>query len=165
MPQSLTATQRYINPERTAYYLVPTIADINAPTREELEAADAWDVTKEIAAATGWEVTTDRVAVPDLGSRKTGRISGRINPGDAQISFYASEDTQDIRQELKRGDRTHVVILDGGDIPGQAMRVFAVEVSAVTPTTDVAGTEAARVVVDFAITDWSEDAVVPPALP
>ncbi|WFE45303.1 hypothetical protein [Verrucosispora sp. WMMD1129] len=160
-PQPLPTTQRYINPEVTTVYLVPEIADLDAPERSELDDAESVDLTPEIAAMTGWEVSTDRVAVPDLATRKTGRISGRINPGDASITFYASDDTEDVRTVIQRGDRTNIVILDGGDVDGQSMRVFAVEVSAVTPTVDVAGSEAARVMVDFAINDWAESAVVP----
>nr|MDT0660866.1 hypothetical protein [Micromonospora sp. DSM 115978] len=160
-PQPLPATTRYISPEVTATYSVPTIAVLGEPTREELDHATAVDLTPEIAAMTGWEISGDRVAVPDLGTRKTGRISGRINPGDAQISFYASQDTADVRTVIQRGDRTNIVILDGGDVPGQSMRVFAVEVTAVTPTVGVAGTEGERVIIDFAISDWSENAVVP----
>ncbi|SCL31949.1 hypothetical protein GA0070616_4362 [Micromonospora nigra] len=160
-PQPLPTTQRYISPEVTAVYLVPDIVDLAAPERDELDHETSVDLTPEIAALTGWEVSTDRVAVPDLGTRKTGRISGRINPGDAQISFYASQDTEDVRTVIQRGDRTHIVILDGGDVAGQSMRVFAVEVSAVTPSVDVAGSEGARVMVDFAINDWAEDVVVP----
>ncbi|MFI2663737.1 hypothetical protein [Micromonospora carbonacea] len=160
-PTALPATDRYISPEVTVYYWVPLIADINTPTRAELDDDESWDLSAEVAAATGWEVAADRVAVPDLGTRKTGRISGRVNPGDAQITFYASQDTDDVRSVIKRGDRGNIYIAYGGDIAGQHARVFAVEVSAVTPTVDVAGSEAARVVIDFSITDWAEDVVVP----
>ncbi|MFI9526350.1 phage tail tube protein [Micromonospora rosaria] len=160
-PTALPATDRYISPEVTVYYWVPEIADINQPDRDELDHADAWDLSAEVASATGWEVAADRVAVPDLGTRKTGRISGRINPGDAQLTCYASQDTDDVRAVIKRGDRGNVFIGYGGDVAGQHARVFAVEVSAVTPTVDVAGSEASRVILDFSITDWAEDVVIP----
>lgn len=160
-PEPLTPTQRYIAPEVTTTYWLTTVADLQQPTREEIDAGTSIDLTPEVAAMTGWEISADRVAVPDLGTRKTGRISGRINPGDAQISFYASEDTDDVRQAIKRGDRGVILILDGGDVAGQSMRPFRVEVSSVTPTTDVAGSEGARVVIDFSINDWAEDVVVP----
>lgn len=163
-PQPLKPTKRYIAPEVTSVYWLTACADLNAPTRSELDAATSVDLSPEIASMTGWEVSADRVAVPDLGTRKTGRISGRVNPGDAQIAFYASEDTDDVREVIKRGDRGVVVILDGGDVVGQSMRPFAVEVSSVTPTTDVAGSEGGRVVVDFSINDWGEGVEVPAAV-
>jgi len=159
MTTPLTATERYISPEVTKVYWVPTVADITAPERAELDAGT--DLTNEIAAMSGWEVAADRVAVPDLGTRFTGRISGRVNPGDAQITFYASQDTADVRDVLARGDKGFVYIADGGDVPTQKARVFAVEVSAVTPTVDVAGTEAARIMVDFSITAVAEQVTIP----
>jgi hypothetical protein len=159
MTTPLTATERYISPEVTKVYWVPAIADITAPQRAELDAGT--DLTPEIAAMTGWEVAADRVAVPDLGTRFTGRISGRVNPGDAQITFYASQDTADVRDVLARGDKGFIYIADGGDVPTQKARVFAVEVSAVTPTVDVAGTEAARIMVDFSITAAAEQVEIP----
>jgi len=159
MTTPLTATERYISPEVTKVYWVESIADITSPARAELDAGT--DLTNEIASMTGWEVAADRVAVPDLGTRFTGRISGRVNPGDAQITFYASQDTEDVRDVLARGDKGFIYIADGGDVPTQKARVFAVEVSAVTPTVDVAGTEAARVVVDFSITAVAEQVEIP----
>lgn len=160
-PQPLNKTQRYISPEVTRVYQVAEVADLANPTRQELDAGTSVDLSDEIAAMTGWEVSADRVAVPDLGTRKTGRISGRVNPGDAQITYYASQDTDDVRQVQKRGDRFYIYILDGGDVTGQLARGFEVEVSAVTPTVDVAGTEGARVVVDYSINDWAEEVIIP----
>lgn len=160
-PAPLSATTRFINPEVTVVYQVPTIADIANPTRSELDAAQAVDLTGEIAAMDGWTVAADRVAVPDLGTRFTGRISGRTNPGDASITYYASQDTVDVRDAQARGDRFFIVILDGGDIEGQKGRAFEVEVSSISPTTDVAGTEAARVMVDYSINRVAEEFAIP----
>lgn len=159
-PTPLNPTSRYISPEVTKTYLVPTVASFTtAPTRAELDAGT--DLSPEVAAATGWEISADRVAVPDLGTKFVGRISGRTNPGDAQIVFYASQDTADVRDVLARGDTTNIAILDGGDVTGQKGRLFAVQVSAVTPTVDVAGTEGARIMVDFSITAVNEEFTIP----
>lgn len=155
----LNPTDRYIAPEVTKVYLVPAIAVLTAPTRVELDAGT--DLTKEIAGMTGWEIAADRVNTPDLGTKFTGRITGRVNPGDSQITFYASQDTADVRDVLARGDKTFIWIADGGDVQGQKARVFSVEVSAVTPTTDVAGTEASRIMVDFSIRAVAEETTIP----
>lgn len=160
-PQPLSETRRYINPETTVVYWVVSVVDLTNPTRDELDHATSVDLTGEIAGMTGWEVSADRVPVPDLGSKKTGRITGRVNPGDAQIAYYADEATADIRDAKSRGDTGAIYIFDGGDIEGQKARGFAVEVSSITPTTDVAGTEAARVMVDYSITDWAEEVIIP----
>lgn len=160
-PEPLSETRRYINPETTVVYWVPTVVSLASPTRDELDHATSVDLTGEIASMTGWEISADRVAVPDLGSKKTGRITGRVNPGDAQIAYYGDETTADIRDVKSRGDGGAIYILDGGDIEGQKARGFTVEVSSITPTTDVAGTEAARVMVDYAINDWAEEITIP----
>lgn len=155
----ISETDRYIAPEVTVVYFLDTVADLENPDRTELDAGQ--DLTAEIAAMTGWEVSADRVAVPDLGTRFTGRISGRVNPGDAQIVFYASQDTQDIRDVLARGDAGFIWIADGGDVESQKARVFEVDVSAVTPTVDVGGTEGSRIMVDFSTKRVAEETTIP----
>lgn len=160
-PQPLPGSLRYISPEVTKVYWLTAVAVLESPDRDELDAETSVDLSGEIAAMTGWEVAGDRVAVPDLGTKKTGRISGRVNPGDAQISFYASQDTADVRDVKQRGDRGFIFIADGGDVEGQKARMFAVEVTAVTPTVGVAGTEGERVMIDYSVTDWAEQVTIP----
>lgn len=160
-PAPLSETTRFINPEVTVVYWLVAATTLATPTRAELDAVTASDLTGEIAAMDGWTIASDRVAVPDLGTKFTGRIGGRTNPGDAQITFYASEDTVDVRDVLTRGDRGFVYILDGGDVEGQKARGFEVEVSSVSPTVDVAGTEAARIMVDFSINRVAEEVAIP----
>jgi|SRR5690606_39246076 len=160
-PTPLNETRRYINPEVTVTYWLESVTSLSAPTRDEIDAMSSVDLTGEIADMTGWEVAADRVAVPDLGSKKTGRITGRVNPGDAQIAFYADETTADVRDVLSRGDKGFILIADGGDVEGQKARLFEVEVSAITPTVDVGGTEASRIMVDFSISDWAEEITLP----
>ncbi len=159
MPTALTPTQRYTAPEITKCYLVPAIANIASPTRPELEAGQ--NATKEIAGQSGWEISADRVPAPDLGSKRTGRVTGRLNPGDASITFHASQTTVDVRRTLLRGTKWYVVWLDGGDVAGQWGRVFYCEVASNTPTTNVEGSENARIVVNFSILDWSESFTIP----
>lgn len=158
-PSPLSATTRYIAPEVTKFYWVPAVADISAPTRVEIDAGT--DLTGETADIGSWQVAADRVAVPDLGSKKTGRISGRVNPADTQSAFYASQDTADVRDLLARGDAGYIMICDGGDVTGQKARVFQVEVSSVTPTVGVAGTEGERIMIDWSINDWDEEVTIP----
>lgn len=160
---AIPETIRYINPEVTVVVFMDTVADLDAgPTRTELDAGQ--DYTGEIAGMSGWEASADRVAVPDLKRKFVSRIAGRVNPGDSQIVFYASQDTNDIRQIHARGDKGFVWIADGGDVPTQKSRLFAVDISSVSPTTDVGGTEGARVMVDYAITGVNEDVDVPAAV-
>lgn len=155
----LPATSRYIQPEVTVVVFMDTVADIDAITRTEIDAGT--DFSGEIAGGSGWEISADRVAVPDLGNRFTGRISGRVNPGDAQLVLYADETTADVRDVLARGDQGYVYIAWGGDVPTQKASVFEVDVSAVSQPLDVAGTEGARINVDFGINRVAENIEIP----
>jgi hypothetical protein len=170
MPSPITATTRYIHPETAVVYWVPTVADVNAPTRAELEvtgvgALGAWDLTAEIADAAGWEISATRVPVPDLGNRYTSKIAGRIETGDAQLMFYASNDTQDIRTVLQRGDRGVIVIMHGGDVPTQLCDVYPVDIVSVSAPLNVAG-DPAQITIDFAVNALpGEQAPIPAAGP
>lgn len=156
---AITVTDRYIHPETLKIYWLPAVANVNAVTRAEMNAGS--DLTAEVADATGWEVSADRVAVPDAGSKFTARISGRVNPGDAQITLWADKQTTDIRDLLSRGDSGYILMLYGGDVAGQKMDVFPVEVSAVSKPVQLGG-EAARIMVDFSIRRVpGEDVAIP----
>lgn len=161
MATPLNRTDRYIAPGVTKTYMLPVVATLGLVTRVEINQAGSWDLTGEIAAATGWEIKSNRVPTPDMGTPFTGRADGRTEPGDAQITFYASRDTNDVRQILQRGDRHVIYIADGGDVPGQLARAFRVSISAVTPTYDVGGTEATRIMVDYSISQVEERLIIP----
>ncbi len=156
----LVASDRYIHPEVAKVYWLPACANVNAPTRPEMNAGT--DVTKEIADAQGWDVAAERQPVPDAGSRFTARISGRINPGDSQITFWADQQTTgDIRVLLSRGLQGFIMIMGGGDVPGQKADVYPVEVSAISKPLNIGG-EPARIVVDFSIRKLpGEDVTIP----
>src|SRR5690554_4879036 len=94
----LNPTTRYIPPGVRQYYFVPTIADKNAPTRTELDAGT--DLTGEIAEVSGFQATSESVDTPDLLSRFTSRVPGRITADDSSITFYASQDSDDVRTLL-----------------------------------------------------------------
>lgn len=158
-PTPLNPTDRYIHPETIKCYWVAAIANTSAPSRAELNAGT--DLTAEVADAAGWEVSAERQAVPDAGTQFTARISGRINPGDSQITFWADKQTNDIRDLLSRGDVGHIVWLWGGDVAGQKMDVFPVEVSAIGKPVQIGG-EPARIMVDFSVRKLpAEDVTIP----
>lgn len=156
----LAVTDRYVAPETTKTYLVDSIANIESPTRAELDAGT--DLTAEIATATGWATAAANVPVPDGGTLFTSNIPGRVTPEDATIAFYASSDTNDIRSVLARGDNTHIVILHGGDVAGQLMDVWPVRVRSVSKPIDYAASGAAMVNVGFSNTrEPAEDVLIP----
>lgn len=155
----ITASTRYINPETTIVLWVPAIANKNAPTRSELNAGT--DLSGEIADNSGWSVTSNQSDAPDMGSRFTSKVAGRISADDSSLTMYASEDGIDSRSLMPRDEDGFVVWMDGGDVAGRLMDVFPVTVSSVSKPRSV-GDEVARVVHSFAITsEPAEDITIP----
>lgn len=154
----LTATKRYIRPGVTKVYYMPTSANYKTVTKAELDAST--DLTAEIAEVTGWNTTSSLVDVPDWGSRYTSKVAGLISADDSSITFYASQDGQDVRTILPRDTKGYIVWFDGGTATGQTMDVFPVTVSALSKERTQA--DPARIMVDFAITaEPSENQAIP----
>ena len=156
----ITAASRYINPAVTKIYFCSTISNKAAPTRSELNAGT--DLSREIQAIEGFLTTSEQVETPDLDTRFTGKIPGRISAEDSSITFYADQTGADARTLLPRDTTGFVVILDGGDVATRKMDVFPVKVSSVGKSRSVEGTDAATVQVQFAITsEPAENVTVP----
>jgi hypothetical protein len=159
-PTALTATQRYFRPEVTKVYWVVTITTVSAPTRSELNAGI--DLSGEISELSGFQVVSATVDTPDLGSRFTSKIPGRITADDSSINFYAtSTGFNDARSVLPRDTSGHVVIMDAGDVSTTGrMSVYPSKVAAhgmLRGVEDPAMTQA-----QFTITsEPSEDLVIP----
>lgn len=154
----LTASTRYFDPEITKVYFVATIADKSAPTRTEIDAGT--DLSGEIADLSGWVVTGEAIQTPDLGSRFTSTIPGRIQAEDSSLTFYSDESGSDVRSVLPRDTAGYILWLDGGDVTGNKMDVFPVRVLSVGKQRSTS--EAARVQVQFSITaEPAEDVDVP----
>ncbi|WP_432169052.1 hypothetical protein [Streptomyces sp. 1222.5] len=131
----IAPTTRYIPPGTTRYYWVVSISNYNAPTRSELNAGS--DLTAEISAVSGFATNSDQQDTPDLGSRFTGKIPGRITADDSSITMYASSNSSDARTLMPRDSAGYIVILPEGDVTGQKMDVFPVKVTGVPKSRDV----------------------------
>ncbi|MGQ4513698.1 phage tail tube protein [Streptomyces sp. DW26H14] len=118
---------RYFAPGISKVLWVPTIANPSAPTRAELDAGT--DLSGEVNAIDGWTVTADTADTPDLNSTFVGKLPTTTSADDSSITFYASQDGQDVRTLLSRNERGNVVWMDEGDDPSQVMDVFPVMVS------------------------------------
>lgn len=157
----ITASTRYFDVGTTKVYFVPSIADLDAPTRVEMSAGT--DLSREIAEIDGWNVTSNQIQTPDFATRFVSQIAGRIEAADSSLTFYASEDSVDVRNLLPRDTDGFIVWLDGGDVPGNKMDVYPVTVRSVSKMRS-AGSEAARIMIGFSITrEPSEDITVPAA--
>lgn len=136
-PPALTFSGgKYIAQGVRRYYWVPTIVTLSAPTRAEMVAGV--DLTGTPGApgslfdATGWSTNQNFVAVPDFGSKIVGKITGTAELNDSTLVFYASTVSTDIRAVLTDNLNGNIVILQEGDVPGQKMDAFKVQVGAVT---------------------------------
>lgn len=155
----LVQSTRYFRPNVTKVYYLPTAADYTAVTRTELDAGT--DLSVEISAVEGFGVTSGVIETPDLVSRFTSKIGGRTTVEDSSITFYASEDSQDVRTVLPRGTTGFIVVLGGGDVAGQTMDVYPVTVIA-APKQYSLEDEAAKIMVQFSVTrEPAEDQNIP----
>jgi hypothetical protein len=156
----ITAETRYFNPETTKVYWCPTIANKAAPTRSELNAGT--DVSKAIADVNGWMVASEMIDTPDMGSRFTGKIPGRISADNSSITFYADRAGIDARGVMARDATGYMVWLDGGDVAGRKMDIYPCTVSSHGKTRSV-GNDPARITIQYAITSEPAENVTIPA--
>lgn len=150
-------TNRYIPDGTRQYYWVDSIASKAAPTRAELDAGS--DLTGEVAEVSGFTVSTDMVDAPDLGTRFTAQISGRIKAADSSLTIYLDDSSDDARSLLTRDKKGFVVQFPEGDDDGvsgtRTMDVFPVQIASASKSTKMG--DPGTVEVAFTIT--SEPAV------
>ncbi|UNZ20627.1 hypothetical protein [Streptomyces sp. 891-h] len=154
----IAAASRYFRRGVTKVYWVPTISAPASPTRVELDAGT--DLSDEVAAIDGWEVTSDTVETPALGSLFNGKINGTISADDSSLTLYADKTSSDVRTLLPRGTTGYVVWMDEGDVAGQLMDVFPVQVVSVPKQREM--DNPAQIQVNFAVTrEPEEDVTIP----
>lgn len=157
----ITASTRYFDVGTTKVYFVPSVASLSAPTRIEMNAGT--DLSREVAEIDGWSVTSNQIQTPDFATRFVSQIAGRIEAADSSLTFYASENSVDVRALLPRDTDGFILWLDGGDVAANKMDVFPVTVRSVSKMRS-AGSEAARIMVSFSITREPAENVTVPAL-
>ena len=145
-PPPLNPTTRYYPPGTRKCYWLATAANYLAPTRTELNAGI--DLSAEMESVTGFTLTAAMINVPDMGSRFIQQIPGALESSKNNITFYQDKHSGDVRQIFAIGVTGFIVMLWDGDVSGQLMDVFPVQVAAVAP--DPAVTKAAMLVVDYA---------------
>lgn len=155
----ITPATRFFRPGITKCYWVVSIANINAPTRGELNAGA--DLSKDIADISGWMVTGQKIDTPDLNSRFVSNIPGLTSAGESSITFYQGETGLDVSGLMPRDAAGNVVWLDGGDVAGRKMDVFPVRILSVGKQRSM-GAEAARLVIQYAVTsEPAENVTIP----
>lgn len=138
---------------------VPTIAAPASPTRTELDAGT--ELSMETAEVDGWQVTSNVIEVPALGSVFDAKINGSTTADDSSLTMYASQDGEDVRTLLIRGTRGFIVWMDTGDVAGNLMDVFPVQVLSQGKVRSM--DDALKVQVQFAVTSEPQENVAIPA--
>lgn len=155
----IATVDRYFPTGITKYYWIPDILDPENPTRAELDAGT--DLSPQIAEVDGFTVSSDEIEVPDINSRFTSKIGGRISADDSSLVMYANRNGVDVRALLPRGEAGFVGRLGGGDVAAYKMDIFPVTVISLSKAfgTD---DEAAQITVQFSVSSEPiEDVAIP----
>jgi len=146
----LNPTRRYFPDGIRKCYFVFVMANYLVPTRAELNSGV--DLSAEIPAGgvTGWSLQGSTVDVPDMGSRFTSTIPGRLTSPTNSIDSYLDQGSVDVRTLLPRDTNGYTVWMWEGDVPGQLMDVFPARV--ITQAVDTNTEDPAKASLQFAIT-------------
>jgi len=158
-PPPLNPTSRYYPSGKRKCYWMATCANYLSPTRAELNAGV--DLSGEIESVTGFSLTAAMVNVPDMGSRFVQQIPGALESSKYDITFYQDAHSGDVRSLFAIGVTGFVSMLWDGDVSGQLMDVFPVQVASTAPDPSI--NKAAMLAVDFAPSGVPAIGVVIPA--
>jgi hypothetical protein len=143
---------RFNRKELTRIKFLPTIASTSLlPTRAEITAGT--DYTDQITAVDGWSIENQPIETPDMGSTFVSKIDGDDQAADSSLTFYEDNTLDDIETDLAKGTSGYICIFSKGDIASaKGLDVFPVKVASNSKgySTD---NEAAKVTVQFVITD------------
>lgn len=139
---------------------VPTIVNINAPTRAEINAGT--DLSREVADREGWTVAGEAIEVPNLGDEFTGTIPGGTSAESSSITMYVDIGGADARTLLPRNQPGNILWMYGGDVAGRVMDVFPVRVLSRGVEMSL-GDEPVRLPIQFTVTSKPAEAVAIPA--
>jgi len=155
-PASIT---RYFGVGTSQVLFCTSIASPAAPTFAELDAGT--ELTRDINDLSGWTTSSEFIDVPDMKTRYTGKIPGRISSEDSSFTFYNDEDqgAGDVGALLPRDTEGYIVIADGGLASGIG-DVFHVKVGSNSMVRSL--DDAVKRMVSFAILDEPSEGVTLP---
>ncbi|PSK57078.1 MULTISPECIES: hypothetical protein [Streptomyces] len=138
-----TLTRIYFLPTIAATTLIPTDTEITAGT----------DYTDQINAIDGWSLENTPIDTPDMGSTFVSKIGGDDSAADSSLTFYEDSTLDDVETELAKGTSGFIVIFSKGKTAGnKGMDVFPVTVVS-NSKAYTADNEAAKITVQFTVTD------------
>lgn len=156
----LAAAERFSALQGLEVVFVPSIVDVNSPTRAEINAGT--DLTSEIVEWEGFTTVTETIPTPDL-TRFVGSIGGRITAEDSSITLYADRGGDDARTVLARDTIGYLLWMDSGDTPAETMDVYPIQVNSATKVRSTENATVLRVSVSMTRIP-TEDVVIPAAV-
>ncbi|HEX2578690.1 MAG TPA: hypothetical protein VHK88_20265 [Aquihabitans sp.] len=148
----------YTPDELERIYFLPSAASVSAPTVANFTAGE--DITDAIVSMSGFTFAANKTEVPNLGSRFTPSVSGRLTAEDSSIEFYKGDSATDleeiVRVLLPRGADGYIARVhpkDGAQAAIAAatkVEMWPVEVMSNSIAPPVPG-EAAKFTVQFSI--------------
>lgn len=136
----------------TRIMFLPTVASTALlPTRAEITGGT--DLTDSISAIDGWSLENQPIETPDMGSTFVSKIDGDDSAADSSLTFYEDSTADDIETDLAKGTSGFIAIFSKGDIAAaKGLDVFPVKVAS-NSKAYTADNEAAKITVQFVITD------------
>jgi hypothetical protein len=133
---------------------VEAIADVQAPTPEEIATGFDLQAEFDLTDIVGWEIETDIIRDGSWGPFEQQRL-GVQKIADSRLLFAADRAGDDIRVLLARGDTGFIVILPSGpylDHPTAPVNVYPVIVAQLTQQQRLRTGGGSLILVTFAIT-------------
>lgn len=124
----LATLNPYIPLDVRKVYWVLTIANINAPTRGELDAGT--DLSPQLVDMTGFSVSGSTVDSQALVGAAL-KLPGPKSVDDSAVTMRNSRTSTDARTIMTQGLTGNIVVLPEGDTTGFKMNAFQVVVNAV----------------------------------
>lgn len=136
----------------TKIYYLPTIAATTLiPTTSEITAGT--DYTQQISAIDGWSLENQPIETPDMASTFVSKIDGDDSAADSSLTFYEDSTADDVETDLAKGTSGYIVIFSKGKTTGaKGMDVFPIKVAS-NSKAYTADNEAAKITVQFVITN------------
>jgi hypothetical protein len=139
---------------------LPTVANIAAPTRAEINAGTDLSPAIPDDGVKGWTTKAEFADAPNFLGGLTPKVSkNQLTADDSSLDFYMSSASTDVRTLLTRGLAGYILMMWEGDVAGRKMTPFQVSVASQAPQPD--GGNPARITIQFAILAFSEMVTIP----
>ncbi len=152
---------------KTKVVACPTVANLAAPTRAEINAGTVLNlpgtyVHAGLVEMSGFEAASEFIDVPDAATDFTGKIAGRKTAGEPMMRFYEDDASSTIRTALAEGTSGYVIRMPYGDVPTKRCEVYPVTIASVNTSQLTSGNDPATFEVKVAVTaNPSKNAVIP----